>query len=95
MLQVLTVGVCPSGAYEYGFHGGSVVQVVCEGGLHRLCVFKQLQRVCLYADFDKVLDLLEGMWGLDVDTFDGGFGAGIWFRRCETLPVEGAEVQDQ
>ena len=95
VLQVLAMGVGPSGADEDGLDGGCVVQVVCESGLHRLCVFKQLQRVCLHAGLHKVLHFLKRMWGLDVDAFDCGFRAGVWLRRREAFSVEGAEVQDQ
>ena len=96
MCQVLAVGICAAGADEDSFYGGGVAQVVCEGVLHGgLCVFEELERVRLYADLDEVLDLLEGVRGLDVHAFDGGVGVGVWIAGCETLLVECAEVQDQ
>lgn len=96
MCQVFAVWICATCTNENGLHRGCVVQVICKGILHRwLCIFEELQRVCLHADLDKVLNLLEGMRGLDVHAFDGGFGVGVWIARGETLFVKRTEVQDQ
>lgn len=85
--EVLAVGVRPAGAHEDGLHGGGVVQVVCEGGLHGLCVLEELQGVGLDGDGNKVLDFLEGVCCLDVNTFDGGVGVAVGVRRREALAV--------
>jgi hypothetical protein len=95
MCKVLAVRVRPPGAHEDGLDRGCVVQVVGEGGLHGLRILKQLQRVCLDRDFDKVLDLLERVRRLDVDAFDSGLGVGVWAGGGEAFAVESAEIQDE
>lgn len=87
MLQMLAVRICPPRADEYGFDRGHVMQIVCEGSLHGLCIFEQREGVCFGARHDKLLDFCERMLCLDVDALDGL--GGYVLGAGDGLAVEG------
>lgn len=95
VFEMLAVRIGPPRADEDGFHLWGIMQVVCEGSLHRFRIFQQTEGVEFDTGLDKVFHLLEGVLRLYVDALDGCIGAGVGVGGGEAFLMESAKVENQ